>query len=150
MNVTKLYNDVEKFNEIAGNFDYVDFNSIDNQIGFIFEELSETITAVENKDDVELLYGACDLFVTVAGLLQKLESAGFKVEEAMKRVNKNNLSKFAKSPKSAPEEAVMVIHHPEHNVYVFKNIDGKIIKPTNFVPVTLKDLAPIGFLEITQ
>ena len=149
MQVTKIirtaYADVRIFNDVAGNLTDVTDASIDNQLSFIFEELSETITGFEAGDKVEVLDGACDLFVTVAGLLQKLEAAGYDVATALQRVNANNLSKM-------PKLGELFSKDPEHTLEfnekfqrsVIKDSNGKIRKPTSFVPVDLSDLVPNG------
>jgi hypothetical protein len=181
--IQEAYKNVKLFNSIAGNLDDVTPESIDNQIGFIFEELSETIEAVERgmfsdevefedgyNPEIELTDGVCDLFVTVAGLIQKMEAAGFDVSGALKKVNENNLSKFptgdiatiSHNPLSTSvvkkfklESDIENIQPPnttkeynsQYSVYVFKDKDtGKIRKPTNFVPVNLKGYEVVGFL----
>lgn len=147
METTKVikvaYAEVREFNDIAGNLTNATVESIDNQLGFIFEELTETIDGLEAGDKVELLDGACDLFVTVAGLLQKLEAAGYNVAHALGRVNANNLSKFPKVGELFP-------YNPDFNLtlnekyqrVVLKDGNGKVRKPDNFVAVDLSDLVP--------
>jgi phosphoribosyl-ATP pyrophosphohydrolase len=149
IDVQEHFDSVEVFNFVAGNLDKVDKKSIEAQLSFISEELDETWKATEDNDNVELLDGACDLFVTVAGLLTKLEIAGFDVDRALYRVCQNNLSKFPKlegAYKLCPDGASIT---NKGSRAVFKRIsDGKIMKPTNFVPVTLADLAPQQFEEV--
>lgn len=163
--IAEAYQQVELFNEIAGNFDNVIIDSLDNQLSFVFEELTETIDALESKDDKEYVDGLADIFVTVAGLLQKSEKAGYDVAEAIKRVNVNNLSKFPPFAmlneadgrmgesrfdrtrlcydyKQKPDNAFAVINE-RFSVIVFKNINtDKIMKPLNFVPVDLTGTYP--------
>lgn len=146
--VQDAYESVMKFNDIAQNFINVDKESINNQFSFIFEELTEGIDAFENEDSVELLDAACDLFVTVSGLLQKLSVAGFDVNTAMERVNENNLSKFPKVGiefSTSTENTVKL--NVKHQVHVIKNSNGKIVKPDEFVPVDLSDLVPSYFFD---
>jgi hypothetical protein len=186
--IREAYKNVKLFNQIASNLDNVTPDSINCQLSFIFEELSETIEAVErgiypegrydddNKDpnynpEVELTDGVCDLFVTVAGLMQKLECAGFDVSGALKKVNENNLSKFPSGDlptvnynplserivnKFKLENDIENIQPPntikeynsQYSVYVFKDKEtGKIRKPTNFVPVNLSGHEVVGFLS---
>lgn len=160
MNIQQAYDDVKKFNSIAGNLTKygvqgINHKKIDDQIEFIYEELAETSEASLYGNSVELLDGACDLFVTVAGLLQKLEVNGFNVQEALKRVNDNNLSKF---PKIAEYEANPEICPPngepqiaEDDRVVFKReYDGKVMKPTNFVAVDIADCVPEGFFGVAE
>ena len=150
--IGKAYNSVKVFNSVAGNLANVDAGSIDNQISFIFSELEETITGFETKDAVELVDGACDLFVTVAGLMQKLEAAGFDVDEALRRVNQNNMSKY---PVASANIAVLAGAHSitlnsKHGVWVIKNATGKIMKPSNFEPVYLDDTVAEGFFKVEK
>jgi hypothetical protein len=185
--IQEAYKNVKLFNSIAGNLDNVTPESVDSQMSFIFEELAEGIDAVErgltarcewttfddeNLDeydpDVELLDAACDMFVTVAGLMQKLEAVGFDVGGALKKVNENNLSKFPAGNAAIYHTLVSaaIVHkfkldseavrppnttkeyNSQYSVYVFKDIEtGKIRKPTNFVPVNLKGYEVVGFLS---
>jgi hypothetical protein len=152
-NIQQSYESVRKFNLIAGS---VKEASVNSQVRFIEEELEETVEALYSGDSVGLLDGACDLFVTVAGLMLKLESKGFNVEEALARVCENNLSKFplTVSMKEAdPADAELipqgaVAHSTPYGYTVFKReSDNKVMKPTNFIPVDLAGLAPEGFFE---
>ena len=137
------YFNIGKFNDIAGSLTAVTPSKVNNQLSYIFEELTETIEAFENNNAVELLDGACDLFVTVCGLMQQLHAAGFNVQEAQKRVDANNLSKY-------PKVGTAIKYKPEHSyelnskyqVYVIKDAGGKIMKPLDFKPVQLSDLVP--------
>lgn len=148
--IGKAWQSVKVFNEVANNLNNVDELSLDNQISFIFSELEETITAIESGNKVELLDGACDLFVTVAGLMQKLEVAGFDVDEALQRVNENNMSKYIPASETNFEKFVDKNHkatlNKKHSVYVIKDGVGKIRKPTNFVSVNISDCVPKGFV----
>ena len=143
--VRAAYYDVSSFNELAGNLRNVTNDSIDNQIDFIFEELCETITAFEDGNRVELLDGACDLFVTVAGLMQKLEAQGYNVAEATARVNANNLSKFSKRVTYADSNNSSYVFslNEKYGRYVIKDkLTGKVKKPSDFISVCLDDLVP--------
>lgn len=152
--IGKAYQAVKVFNSVAGNLTKVDAKSIDAQITFIFSELEETISAFEKKDSVEIVDGACDLFVTVAGLMQKLEVAGFNVDEALERVNENNMSKYPSSSDFTSQTIHKVVgegHAPlfnkTHSVWVIKDLAGKIRKPTNFKSVDLSDCVPEEFFK---
>jgi phosphoribosyl-ATP pyrophosphohydrolase len=136
------YSDVRLFNALAGNLTNVTDDSVDAQLGFIFEELTETIDALESGDRVELLDGACDLFVTVSGLMQKLEAQGYDVARAIERVNENNLSKFPKTISDVDRAQYNVTLNEQYNRYVLKDAIGKVKKPSDFVGVYLTDLIP--------
>lgn len=148
-NIQKAYEDVTKFNHMAGNLGKVGMNSIEAQLSFITEELDETWKALEEGNNVELLDGACDLFVTVAGLLQKLDRMGYDIGKALALVNENNLSKFplvsdypvddvgAITPKDVRTEI-------RYSRWVFKRIsNGKVMKPTNFKAVDISACVPL-------
>lgn len=142
-----MYNQVKKFNSVAGNLDNVTPESISNQLSFIYEELVEGIDALEAGDDEELLDGCADLFVTVAGLMQKLDAAGFKVAEAITRVNENNLSKFDSTGNFQPPNT-NAVYNKQYDLYAFLDKEtGKIRKPTNFASVNLEGTYVKGFLK---
>ena len=145
--IAEAYKQVELFNEIASNLDNVTIDSLDNQLSFVYEELVETIDALEAGDDEELLDGCADLFVTVAGLMQKLDAAGFKVAEAITRVNENNLSKFNSTGNFQPPNT-NAVYNKQYDLYSFLDKEtGKIRKPTNFLSVDLEGTYVKGFLK---
>jgi len=151
MNIQEAYDSVKQFNTIAGNLNNVTVESVDNQNGYIFEEVTELISGVENSDPVETLDGAVDSFVTVVGQLQKLEAAGFNVQEALARVCANNLSKFPLATESAQyDEAFTLNLNIEYGRYVIKDENNKIRKPSNFVPVDLSDLVNKDFFNTKE
>lgn len=148
MNILDAYLSVKKFNTIAGNLTNITPDKVDKQVSLIYEELVETIDALESKDPKELLDGAVDVFVTLAGLLQQLDEAGFEVGDALERVCHNNLSKFP----SASEPIVVAGEYKlekneEYNVWVLKNENGKIMKPPCYEKVSLDGLYNEEFFE---
>jgi hypothetical protein len=146
--IAAAYESTRVFNSVAGNLTDVDAIDVDNQLNFIFEEMQETITAFEKGDAVETLDGSCDLFVTVAGLMQKLEAAGFNVEEALKRVCQNNMDKYIPVGKHLSyDSAFTATLNEEHNVWVLRDSNQKIRKPSSFQSVELNDLVPNYFFE---
>lgn len=149
MDVTKYYNEVKKFNQIAGSLDNVTLEKFDLQLDLIYEEfVVEGITEFENKNPEGFLDAIVDTFVTVAGLMQMAEAAGFDVNEALKRVCANNLEKYP----SADEKIVVagdltVTKNEEYNCWVLKDQNGKVKKPPSFVNVDLEGLFPKNFFE---
>lgn len=142
-----MYNQVKKFNAVAGQFENVTTQSLALQMDLIQEEYLELVQAFDDKDDAEYLDATADLFVTVAGLMQKLDAAGFKVAEAITRVNENNLSKFNSTGNFQPPNT-NAIYNKQYDSYSFINKDtGKIMKPTNFLSVDLEGLYVKGFLQ---
>lgn len=153
------YEQILKANIIAGNitneFHEKTVDGILSQIEFCIEETEETYDAFQNNDAVELLDGACDMFVTVCGLLQRLEAAGFNVQKALARVNENNLSKFPsefdfqQNPDKQPEGTE--VHTSPYGHVVFKrHFDGKYMKPTDFRPVDLVSCVPEDFFGVQE
>ena len=150
MNIQKHYDSVYKFNDIAGNLTNVDVASIEAQIKIIKEEVDEIDYACGSENATELLDGACDAFVTVIGLLQKMEKAGFKVDEALGLVNDNNLSKFPSKISNEELDAYTwnqwsVKYNKHHDCFVLKDSNDKIRKPAGFVSVDIMDCLPNDF-----
>jgi hypothetical protein len=153
MNLTERYSEVKLFNTIGGQLISVSLDSLALQMDLIQEEYLELVEAFDNKDDIEYTDAICDLFVTVAGLMQKLEACGFDVSGALKKVNENNLAKYVQYDvrkdvmEFAPANTFPIIDDV-HNVIIFKDKEtGKIRKPTNFVPVNLEGFEVAGFLS---
>lgn len=150
-NIQTAYESVRKFNTIAGNLSHANheqtLDGLYSQLEFIESELKETIQAFDEQDTVELVDGACDLFVTVAGFMQRLEAAGVNIEKALARVNENNMTKFPQTfehnqnPDMQPDGTELVFTDYGHVVYK-RHYDSKVMKPTTFVPVDLTSCVP--------
>lgn len=144
--INLLYEEVKMFNEIAGTLDNVSVESISNQLDFHYEEGIETITAFDEQDDCELVDGVADQFVTLMGLIQKMEQVGYNVAEAIKRVNANNLSKYTMFKEFQPPNT-NAVYNVKHGLWVFLDKEtNKIKKPLNFKPVDLSGTYP-NFLK---
>lgn len=147
-----FYSDVSVFNEIAGVFESTDSprNQIERAIKIFKEECFELIEAAKNGDSIELLDGACDVFVTLSGLMQVMDNLGFDVQEAIRRVCQNNLEKYPDGDKEVlayqPPNTTCT-YNEWYDVYVFKDENGKVKKPVGFKPVELKDLCPNNIWE---
>lgn len=141
------YESIRKFNEIASNLDdNVDKVSLALQLDLIQEEYIETVDDFDANDPVGVLDGSIDMFVTVCGFMQKLESLGYDVEEALKRVTENNLSKYVHNNeanlKNYPEKTHEIEVNKKYNLIVYKNENLKVIKPIGFKSVEIDDLVP--------
>jgi hypothetical protein len=152
MRIEDHYWDVYAFNNIAGNFDNVDEASLAAQVKVVVEEVKELEKAFVEKDAVELLDGVCDAFVTVGGLMQKMQEAGFDVNKALSRVCENNLEKYCRTVTSEDfveynNRGWKVSYNRDYDRYVLKDENGKIRKPDNFKSVVLSDLVPKGFFK---
>lgn len=145
--IATAYQSIKKFSEISGVLDNPDYDTVDLYNSLGFEELSESITALEENNPVEVLDGCIDEFYIVCAKMAILEKMGFNVEEALRRVCENNLSKFPdisnnKTNVWSPEYEAMI--NKKHQVLVLKNKAGKVVKPPGFKPVDLSDLVPGG------
>lgn len=141
--LSDLYSDASKFNQIAGNDSKLTWADMKFQVKLLQDELDETKEAIENKDTVELLDGAADVAVVLFGLIRKLEILGFNVDHALYRVSDNNLSKFPYSEQTADDslkEGWTATYNQSYGVWVIKDENGKIRKPTTFKDVKLGDL----------
>lgn len=137
------YAGTKTFNVVAGTLDKVDEVSIALQLNLFQEEYLETVQAFDDKDNVELLDGAVDMLIIAFGMIAKLEIAGFDVATAIDRVVANNSSKYTRKDEAVAYNADYVSKlNTVYNLIVVKNKDGKIMKPSNFVPVVLNDLVP--------
>jgi hypothetical protein len=150
MNFQKHYDSVYKFNDIAGNLTNVSVAELSAQMKVVVEEIGELQDAFDNRDAVELLDGACDGFVTLVGLIQQMEKAGFKVDEALQRVCDNNVTKFPSEITNldvvyACDNEWKIVPNIKYSCYVFKDGNNKVRKPINFVPVEISDLVPDNF-----
>ena len=145
-NTQTLYNKIYQFNNLAENLNIVTIDDISNQLDIDYSEVIETIDAFDEKDTTEYIDGLADKYVTLTGLIQQMEALGFDMEEAINRVCDNNLTKFINADididsianlQPANTEAIFI---PQHNVIVFKDENGKVKKPLNYIPVDLSDL----------
>ena len=144
------YTETKKFNEIGCSLDIITKDSLALQLDLIQEEYLEAVEAFDYENTEEIADAAADLLVVVFGLVQKLEVAGYNMEAVIDAVCENNLSKYI------PINTV-VHYDPEftktlnekHQVFVLRDKNGKIRKPSNFTPVNLYGLVPKTFFEET-
>lgn len=145
MKIQEAYQSVKDFNEIAGTLENVDDESIALQLDLMQEEYLETVDAFDEGNKVELLDGACDMFVIACGFLAKLEAQGYDVEKALTKVTENNMSKFIsiQDKNIVWSEAYQEMYNSKHQVIVLRNKAGKIMKRPGFVSVDLSDCVPV-------
>lgn len=154
--VGKAYKSVHKLNTAFGRFEgAITQAQRTRQLELIREELAEGIDAAETGNLVEEVDAACDLFVTVAGYMQQLERMGCNVQEALKRVCENNMSKLIASDDidemnqttlKYKEEGIDVLIDKSalQGYVVAKNPHtGKALKPASFVAVNIADCVPV-------
>lgn len=143
------------FNRIAGKDKGITLSEIKEQYKLIHEEVKEIEEGIELNDPEEVLDGAIDTLVTVLGLLQKLENAGFDIEKALVKTASNNFSKYTPNEEVALDSfdfyekkgiPVTVTYNGNHDVYVIKDSSNKVRKPVDFVSNDLKDCVPEQYL----
>lgn len=152
-NIQTAYEQIKKFNQIAGVLNGANheatLNNVELYLSLIKEELEETYDAFTTEDIQEVVDGACDMFVVASGLMQVLEASGVNIEKALARVCANNLTKFPMEHEWVQNEELQpldaTVHTTPYGHVVFKRDDGKIMKPTNFVPVSLSGTFPVDF-----
>lgn len=167
--VAAAFDQVYQFNDMAGQFDTNPIDGVNLQLDLIFEEFcDETIKAFErgcnaiayykdkqeaSKQAVNLLDGVCDTFVVVAGLMQKLQNAGFDVEQALLRVTDNNLSKFTTKADYnwASQQGYEVNYDETYHRFSYRDSNGKLRKSFDYKSVDISDLSnPDFFNEVKQ
>lgn len=152
--IGEAYNSVKVFNHIANNIGKdVQLplkQRLLNQIEIIQSELNEFKDGVELNDPLETLDGVGDLFVTAVGALQMVDEVS-KARESLLEICDNNLTKFIQvSDPNANEiikssieqyaaEGVEITAELNRvfGVYVLKDQNGKIRKPSNYKAVDL-------------
>jgi hypothetical protein len=151
MNITqksigKIFTDVKTFNEVAGSLNNVTKESIALQLDLLQEEYLETVEAFDTNNPIDFADGVADCLVIILGMVQKLEAAGYDMDEVLYRICVNNLSKYIPVGEAVhfnPEYNKEL--NEKHQVYVLKNARGKIMKPSDFVSVDLLDCVPESF-----
>lgn len=163
--VAAAFDQVYQFNDMAGQFDTNPIDGVNLQLDLIFEEFcDETIKAFErgcnaiayykdkqeaSKQAVNLLDGVCDTFVVVAGLMQKLQNAGFDVEQALLRVTDNNLSKFTTKVDYnwASQQGYEVTYNETYHRFSYRDSNGKLRKSFDYKSVDIGDLSNPDFFN---
>lgn len=154
--VSKAYKSVHQLNTAFGRFKIKPTQAQRvRQLELIQEELSEGIEAAKREDLVEEIDAACDLFVTVAGYMQQLDRMGCNIQEALKRVCENNMSKLLEVNDAARIEATIQLYKGEgiditledsalNGFVVAKHPEtGKALKPAGYVSVDISDCIPV-------
>ena len=121
--MTNPFRDQEKFMRACDQIvDELNTDQFTMYCGLIAEEMQELAVALADADDVEALDALIDILVVTIGAIH---SMGADAEGAWKEVMRTN---FAKIDKDTGK--------------VRKREDGKVLKPTGWVPPELK-----GYLE---
>lgn len=147
----RFNDEIYKFNLTAGSLDKITKASLDLQIKLIEEEIKELREAFELNDPSQVLAEYTDVIVTSMGLGQMLNKLGLDVMGACKETGRNNLTKFIPNNEAGKNEVINTLDfydaqdiyirvtvNPETNLYVFKDKNGKVRKPSNYVPKNIK------------
>lgn len=147
--------DCQLFNIIAGKDGVPTKKSLLEQIELIQEELNETKRDLLAGNHTGLLDGYVDVMVTAAGLGQMLDALQMDTIAAMKATAANNLTKFLdeadvdtciETLEMYNSKGVGIIYerNPLYNKVVFKDINNKVRKPSNFVSNDVSSFVPIS------
>jgi hypothetical protein len=137
-NIIQCLNAIKAFNEIAGNLDKPVNSTL--EYNMLKEEVLEYLEASIAGEEVKQKDALADIMVVLWGTILKhgWENTFFKV---LQEVCKSNLTKFCETADEANETVRKYLvegidTHMEFNdqyqVYVIKDIDGKIRKGINF------------------
>lgn len=146
-------NDCKLFNTIAGKDGVPTKKALLEQIQLIQEELDETKRDLLAGNHTGLLDGYVDVMVTAAGLGQMLDALGMNTLAAMQATAANNLTKFVPehhadvlidtlSMYQDKKIAIIYERSPKHNLVVFKDMNNKVRKPSNFVSNDVSSFVP--------
>lgn len=157
----EMYEAVVKFNVMAKGIKPIYspisdefYNRMAVQLKLLRDEVDETLEAIENKDNPEILKEAIDVGVVWMGMMAILRSAGFQIQRGMESVCDNNLSKIVdnledaeKSVAALDEQGVKayieeVFYFGETCYAIRRAPDGKILKPHTYKKITLEGCAP--------
>jgi len=132
------------------------FSKALNQSKLVLEEAKELVESAEGRDGVNLLKEACDVIVTIFGLIDLLEKSGYDFEAAMECVNDNNLSKMLDDEEDAQDTAK---YHKASGVdcyveskdidgckyyFVRRSADGKLLKPVDYKKADVACFVPFS------
>jgi hypothetical protein len=166
--VIDLIDNTNRFNMLAGNFGFYNKESseidravliekLKSQTKCILEEAQEAYDAIHVDNDPEALLDGCvDVMVTVYGLATMLGLSGFDVDSASDTTAANNLTKFTTdesvvertlllNTEYVAEEYEVPVEEGTVKVFVFKDSNGKIRKPADYVKNDLKAFVPETF-----
>lgn len=149
--------DCQLFNTIAGKDGVPTKKALLEQIELIQEELNETKRDLLAGNYTGLLDGYVDVMVTSAGLGQMLDALQMDTLGAMKATAANNLTKFVNTSdvdtcidtlNMYADKGVGIIYeqNPRYELVVFKDINNKVRKPSNFVSNDVSSFVPLGLI----
>lgn len=155
--INDFIKDCQLFNTIAGKDGVPTKKALLEQIELIQEELNETKRDLLAGNHTGLLDGYVDVMVTSAGLGQMLDALQMDTLGAMKATAANNLTKFLDEAdvdtcidtlSMYADKGVGIIYerNPTYGKVVFKDINNKVRKPSNFVSNDVSSFVPLGLI----
>lgn len=157
----EMYDAVVKFNVMAKGIKPIYSPTSDEfysrmavQLKLLRDEVDETLEAIEDKDNPEILKEAVDVGVVWMGMMAILRAAGFQIQQGMEDVCDNNLSKIVdnledaeKSVAALDEQGVKayieeVFYFGETYYAIRRASDGKILKPYFFKKADVSEYVP--------
>lgn len=153
---------VIKFNVMAKGIDPIYspvskefYDRLSVQLKLLRDEVDETLEAIENKDNPEILKETIDVGVVWMGMMGILRAAGFNIQQGMEDVCNNNLSKILSDEEEAKKSVEVladqgveayveeVFYMGETYYAVRRKSDSKILKPYDYKSVTLEHCIPV-------
>lgn len=149
--------DCNLFNTIAGKDGVPTKKNLLEQIKLIQDELEEVKQDVLSGNTAGILAEYTDVMVTAAGLGQMLDALEMDTLGAMQATAANNLTKFLdeadvdtciETLEMYNSKGVGIIYerNPQYGKVVFKDINNKIRKPSNFVDKDASSFVPVGLI----
>lgn len=139
-------------NEMTGQAMKINKEGLYEAVKIIQSELDELkYKGIDCDNPVEILDGAVDVWVTVFGILAKLETAGYDVAGAVKQTDMNNLTKFTtdievvkQSVEYYAEQGITITptFHKPAGRYILLDENNKYRKPVGFVSNDLSAFVP--------
>jgi len=128
-----------------------------NQAGLVVEETQEAFDETIDENLPNLIKEVADVMVTAIGLFQRLQLCGVDVSEALEIVCDNNLEKFHRTAEHANETLkshqdagteclvrLTTLEDGSEYYAVLRKSDGKMLKPHDFVKVSMQEIADMS------
>ena len=143
---------VTEFQSLCGKLDSpATRETLQDQMKLITEEAKELSFAIDNESSEQVLKEMCDLLVVVTGMVAMLNRSGYRVYEAWRAVNDNNMTKFSASQTDgyytlAGYEATNNGSYELRQVDIDKwgcfNDNNKLMKPIGYTKISVKEFTP--------
>lgn len=141
------------FNQISGASQELQKRNLQHQMKLIQEEVKEANADLVVGDFEGFCKEMADVYVTVIGMMQKLENLGVDTAGVIKETAYNNLTKYPRNLSEAEaskqdylSKGIEVNHtyNSFDNCYILRDKEGKVRKPTNYVKANVSQYVPEG------